>query len=236
MAPHIRCKCTIHGCGDSGPEGRLLASKIVKRHQLDERSSSARALYAEAQRLADDAITSQIEDITAHLAASTLSDQVSGSPTTPGGRLWGRSSSEDTFSAGRTSSLEPSIPDRPRRSFNRDPEKEALSYLNHLNAAVEVFSSRLTTAIHSLDEPSTIMKSTVFPLDTLQETLASFYDQLDHITLKKPAVLERKLAISEHLTQLGERLSSTKSAWLSKLEEVNKAIRTSPGIPFQTGS
>lgn len=236
MVSHLRCKCTIHGCGDSGPEGRLLASKIVKRHELDERSSSVRTLYAEARSLADDAVASQIEDITAHLAASTLSDQVSGSSTSPGGRLWGKPSPENVSSTRQTSSLDSTIPHRPRRSFNRDPEKEALSHLNHLGAAVEVFSGRVSMAIQSLDEPSITMKSMVFPLDTYQETLATFYDQLDHITLQKPVVLERKRSILEQLTKLQECLSSARSSWLSKLEEVNKTIRNAPGIPFHTGS
>lgn len=235
MAPLLRCKCTVHGCG---PNGRVVTPKTLKRHELDEQASSAQLLYAQAQTLADAAISSQIEDISAHLAASTLSDQVSGSATTPGGRLWGKPSpsSPNIYSVDQKPPPDPTTPPRPRRSLNRDPEKEALSYLNDLGAAVDIFHSRLISAIHSLEEPSSAMKSIVFPLDIFQEGLATFSDQLDQITLKKHSVLERKRPISQRLTESQERLESAKVAWFSKLEVINEAIRRAPGIPFQTGS
>ncbi|KAJ3495312.1 hypothetical protein NLJ89_g10645 [Agrocybe chaxingu] len=42
-----------------------------------------------AQREADEAIEEQVAQISAHLAAQTLSDHVSGPSENPGGRLWG---------------------------------------------------------------------------------------------------------------------------------------------------
>ncbi|KAF5327761.1 hypothetical protein D9619_004081 [Psilocybe cf. subviscida] len=236
MASSVRCKCTVHGCRDSGPNGRVVTPKILKRHELDERSSSARSLYAEAQKLADDTISSQIDDISAHLAASTLSDQVSGSATTPGGRLWGKSpSSPNVFSVDQKPPPVPITPPRrPRQSLNRNPEKEALSYLNDLGPAVEAFYSRLISAIQSLEEPSSTTKSIVFPLDIFQEGLATFFDQLDLITLKRPSVLERKRPISQQLAESQEHLNFAKLAWISKWEGINEAMQRAPGIPFQT--
>lgn len=46
------------------------------------------AAIAEAEKLAQDAIDDEVQRIAHHLSATTLADRVSGSSTTPGGRLW----------------------------------------------------------------------------------------------------------------------------------------------------
>lgn len=233
MGSPTTCKCTIHGCRDFGPEGRPLTLRIIQRHQVDERASSAHRLYAKAQITADEAIESQLEDISAHLAANTLSDRVSGPTSAPGGRLWGKPSSASADRQGPAADLVTFRHSRP--PFRRDAEAEALSFLDELNISITSFSTDLDFAIQSLQEPSEKTRSTVFPLEIFQEKLHVFQDQLSLITIKRQMVSNRKDCISQQLRPLQERLNSAKSAWLTKVALIDESIRAAPGVPFETG-
>jgi hypothetical protein len=93
------CFCVTHGCYSScgkdpisdKPLGRNVDGRTFKAHTLADRQAAFRA----AEENTEAVLTAQIEEITAHLSASVLADNVSGPSLVPGGPLWSRDDSED---------------------------------------------------------------------------------------------------------------------------------------------
>jgi hypothetical protein len=92
------CFCISHGCYASGgqdpisrrPSGRNVDGRTYKAHTVADRQAEFRA----AEENTEAVLAVQIEEITAHLSASVLADNVSGPSLVPGGPLWSRNSSE----------------------------------------------------------------------------------------------------------------------------------------------
>ena len=93
------CFCVTRGCYSSGGKnpishkslGRNVDGRMYKAHTLADKQAAFRV----AEENAELALTTQIEEITTHLSASVLVDNVSGPSLVPGGPLWSRNGSED---------------------------------------------------------------------------------------------------------------------------------------------
>ena len=83
------CFCVTRGCYSSGGKdpishkalGRNVDGRTYKAHTVADRQAAFRA----AEENTEAVLTSQIEEITAHLSASVLADSVSGPSLVPGG-------------------------------------------------------------------------------------------------------------------------------------------------------
>jgi hypothetical protein len=84
-----KCYCQSSGCAVAG--GREVTKRIYDSHARDDRSSRAR----NAQAASQNALQEKAEAISSYIAAMTLSDQVSGTSSRPGGRLWSTSLSQE---------------------------------------------------------------------------------------------------------------------------------------------
>jgi hypothetical protein len=92
------CFCVAHGCYSSGgkdpisdkPLGRNVDGRTYKAHTVADRQAAFHA----AEENTEAVLAAQIEEITAHLSASVLADNVSGPSLVPGGPLWSRNSSD----------------------------------------------------------------------------------------------------------------------------------------------
>ena len=88
------CFCTSFDCSSIGgvdpingtPRGVFLDIRLHRQHALQDK----KAIFRKAQEDADNALESQLQDITAQLSANTLADNISGPSTQPGGSLWSR--------------------------------------------------------------------------------------------------------------------------------------------------
>ena len=93
------CFCVAHSCCSSSskdstsgkPLGRNIDGRTYKAHTVADRQAAFHA----AEENTEAVLAAQIEEITAHLSASVLADNVSGPSLVPGGPLWSRNSSED---------------------------------------------------------------------------------------------------------------------------------------------
>lgn len=237
------CQCTVHHCSDYVGGGRTLSRNVFNRHQLDERSASA-TLLQQAGKVSADALKSQIEDLSAHLAASTLSDQVSGPSNIPGGRLWGTESLTDDCYEPTPHPLPPSpMPSTTRKSSSRrhtppprDQAQEVLQHLRDVDEALDILSKEIASDILSAELPSLEMANTVFPFDVHFEALAHLSDQLGMISFKNDEVTTRMKTAKEKLDRSSKRLTDAKDAWLTRIEQLNRAKRLRGGVSFSTGS
>ncbi|KAF5328352.1 hypothetical protein D9619_013346 [Psilocybe cf. subviscida] len=235
------CKCTVHHCSDYVGGGRTLSRNVFNRHQLDERSSSATLLFQQAERVSADALKAQMEDLSAHLAASTLSDQVSGPSNIPGGRLWGKESlANDCYeSTPRPASpgLKLSTSGKSSRRHTprpRDQEQEVLQHLRDVDEALDISSKEIASDILSVVPPSLKTVSTVFPLEVYFEALARLSDQLSMVSFKSAEVNIRLKCAKEKLDQSLKLLTDAKDAWLTRLGEIEDEKQSRGGVPYST--
>ena len=93
------CFCVTHSCCSSGskgpisskPLGRNVNGCMYKAHTVANRQAAFHA----AEENTEAVLAAQIEEITTHLSASVLADNVLGPSLVSGGSLWSRNSSED---------------------------------------------------------------------------------------------------------------------------------------------
>ena len=93
------CFCVTHGCCSSGgndtishkPLGRNVDGHTYKAHTVADRQAAFHA----AEENTEAVLTTQIEEIIAHLSESVLVDSISGPSLVPGGPLWSKNCSED---------------------------------------------------------------------------------------------------------------------------------------------
>lgn len=241
--PDLFCKCTVNRCSDYTGGGRTLCAKTYKKHQLDERSANISTLYNQAQELSEKALRTQIEDVSAQLSASTLSDEVSGSSDIPGGRLWGKEPSSKDHrepTPDRSSSMiQPSLPRKstPQCSTppRRDQEDLVLEHLRDLDQAAETLLKKIASDVLSMKFPSAKNATTVFPLEAHFEALARFSDQLGMVSLKSLEVMNQLKSIEVKLEKSLAHLNNAKTAWGSKLKRLDAEKQSRGGVPFSTG-
>lgn len=258
------CFCTSHGCcafGDINPatgkpSGRSLTSQTLKKHSLDDQVASVN--LDRAQYRAQQVLDTQIAEISAHLAASTLSDEVSGPSKVPGGRMWGsdithmehsqHSTSvesqhpEDPLSTSSTRSSPKPLTSNVRKSRPpgqgipaRVPEREVLSCLKDIDTSVESFLREAASNLDSLTLPSKAAP-TVSPLQSLVDKSSYLRDRLDAVSWKSQTVRETKESISKKLRDVDQRLESAQSAWSARLSRIKETKTPSHGLPFDTST
>jgi hypothetical protein len=80
--PSPICHCISHGCGAQG--GITVELHTLKAHQCQDHAALALEAHVARERV----ISAQEDEISTYLASMMLSDNVSGPPKRPGGRLW----------------------------------------------------------------------------------------------------------------------------------------------------
>ena len=262
------CFCVSHNCCSSGgkdsvtqkPLGRNVDGRKYKSHTLADKQAAFRA----AEENSEAVLTAQIEEITAHLAASVLADNVSGPSVVPG-PLWSRngSQSNDDFStssikqtdgpsessspsstthcpSSRQSSIQgPFTPSHspPRQTGGRRfQEVQLITFLCELEQRVDTFHERALEGLTHLGRPLSSSPPTLFPLSELLHSSRSLKDELETVTFKGPAVLELKTSISSKLQKIHTKLVAAKKDWNQKLSDI-KAMKTPihEGVPCETG-
>jgi hypothetical protein len=261
------CLCITHGCCSSGgkdpishkPLGRNVDGRTYKAHTLADRQAAFRA----AEENAEAVLTAQVEEITAHLSASVLADNVSGPSPVPGGPLWSRNGSEDRQSNNEISSSikqtgGPSSPSstihsplcgwgssqsRPISSHSprqtgarRSHEVELIACLSELEQELNTLRERALEGLARLGRPSSSGPPTLFPLSELLQSSRSLKEELETVTFKSPAVLEVKTSISSKLQKIDAKLIAAKKDWNQKLSDI-KAMKTPihEGVSCDTG-
>lgn len=231
------CFCTVHGCRDSAgtdpstgqPKGRELSARIVKSHQIDERTSA----YKVAEKEAEDTLEGKIAEITEFLAANTLAGEVSGPSLHPGGRLW----------AGDNEGVNPEIQStmaklsgpQPQMGSRRSREASILSCLADLEASITDLVLEAHSRLDTLVLPSANSSHPPFPLGDLITRSSDIRAELENITYKGPATSASKQAITKKLDELDERLSKAKNTWKHAFVIIQKAHTPTHGIMYDTG-
>lgn len=262
------CFCVTYGCCSSGGKdsishksfGRNVDGRTYKVHTLADK----RAAFHAAEENTEAVLTAQIEEITAHLSASVLADNVSGPSSLPGGPLWSRNGSGDFQSTNDFSSsikqtggssLSPSSPSRSPRSHRsssqslptsshpprqtgsrRSQEAELIACLSELEQEVNTLRERALEKLTRLCRPSSSGPPTLFPLSELLQSSRRLKEELEMVTFKGPAVLELKTSISSKLQKIEAKLVAAKKDWNQKLSDI-KVMKTPihEGVSCDTG-
>jgi hypothetical protein len=217
----ITCHCTSQGCGDIG--GRQLDPRTQKSHAHKDKAR----LVEVARDAAERAIEDQLETIRLHLASSTLADDVSSSPSIPGGRMWTnapRESLPDTIDISATYS--------PSR---RDLIRNLLSRLSEIESSVEALSQTVNSGLQRSDAPLFINSSS-FPLHHLFLECHHLDADLEKVKSKIASVTTMKSSIKGQLDTISKKLHLSKLTWKEKRENLrsNKRIEHT-GVKHSTG-
>jgi hypothetical protein len=255
------CFCVTRGCYSTGgkhpvthkPLGRNVDGRTYKAHTLSDKQAAFRA----AEENSEAVLTAQIDEITAHLSASVLADNVSGPSLAPG-PLWSRNgsrSNNDLSSSIRQtdgpSSSPSSMTHPPSSSFQSPPtpshspprqtggrrfrEVELIAFLSELEQRVDILCERALEGLARLGRPLSSGAPTLFPLLELLQSSRSLKDELDTVTFKGPAVFDLKTSISSKLQKIHTKLVAAKKDWNQKLSDI-KAMKTpTHGLPCETG-
>ncbi|KAF8806867.1 hypothetical protein BYT27DRAFT_7101021 [Phlegmacium glaucopus] len=253
------CVCVTHGCYFSGgkdpisdkPLGRNVDGCTYKAHTVADRQAAFHA----AEENTEAVLAAQIKEITAHLSASVLADNVSGPSLVPGGPLWSRNSSEDHQSdndfptlkqtggpsssplsmthhspPSRSSSSSQSLPTSlhsPSRQTGsrRSPEAELIACLSELEQEVDTLRERALEGLARLGCPSSSGPPTSFPLSQLLQSSRSLKDKIETVMFKGPAVHDLKTLISSKLQEIPAKLVAAKKDWNQKLSDI-KTMKT----------
>ncbi|KAF5318598.1 hypothetical protein D9619_010825 [Psilocybe cf. subviscida] len=213
------CACTVHQCSEYPGGGRTLSRNVFNRHQMDEWSS---LLFQHTGKVSADTLKAQIEDLSAHLAASTLSDEVSGPPNIP------------VCLTNQYPDIEVLSPQH--NPLPRDQEREVLQHLQDVDESLDISTKEIMSDILSMEPPSLKMTSTVFPLEVHFEVLARLSNQLSMVSFNSAEVITRLQYAKGKLNQLLKCLTDAKDAWLTRLREIEDEKQLRGGVPFSTGS
>ena len=256
------CFCSKNRCFEQGgidpisgkPKGMPVNHKTFQSHSLDDQV----AAYEKAKEQADKTIEDQVEQISIYLASQTIADNVSGPSTSPGGRLWSRSTLEDNVT--RTPmkaiskpifssdppippytkfSLKPSL-SPPSKTTSKSPsprhrDTEIITLLSDLQVAVKMLEDETSARLDVMERPSVRGPPTAFPLLDLIDRLEAFKDRLTTITFKSPAVTTAWEEISARIYFIEKRLVRAKKDWARDLATIKETHTPKTGIPFDTG-
>lgn len=209
-----KCYCHLGGCAASG--GREISKCIYDSHTRTECS----ARIVNAQAAGHDPLQEQEEAITSHLAAMTLSDQVSGASPHPGGRLWSKSSSPQDLTENTPS---------PPTFSHRERIDQNLKRIRDLEISLDVVRSEATSKLVSVGSP--LERTSPFPLRPLIVATRDILDQLDHIKQKVPSVQESKKSVVSQTQELLEKLKESQRRWLDQAKIC--PIEIVPDSPYE---
>lgn len=258
------CFCVVNGCSHGGrdpisdkPTGKVVDPRTYRAHTLADRQAAFHATEQNPEAV----LEAQIEEITTHLSASVLADNVSGPSPVPGGSLWSRdpenSQSQDkgspnsTFQAGRLSSSpisaphnsppkhlnSPKSPSSPPRQTGsrRSRESELLASLSCLEEEVNTLHKNTLERLACLGRPSSLGPPTSFPLSDLLQSSRNIQGELDIVMFKGHAVAELKASIVSKLQKIDQKLMTAKKNWNKELSEIKAAKTPVQGVPCETG-
>ena len=204
---------------------------LYRQHALEDK----KATYSKAQEDADATVEAQIQEITTHLSAHTLADNVSGPSREPGGSLWFRETGDIDPHTLSNNPPHPSVtPDQTQPNHQHPPscpspspfppthsppkkpgsnrlrEQEIILSLSELESDVQKLFNEVQKGLAGLGRLSPGGPPHPFPLLSFFQMSGKFMLELDTITLKKPAVLAMKDSISRKLQQIDHTLQSAK--------------------------
>ncbi|KAF8801720.1 hypothetical protein BYT27DRAFT_7114249 [Phlegmacium glaucopus] len=241
------CFCVAHGCYSSGgkdpisdkPLGRNVDGRTYKAHTVADRQAAFHA----AEENTEAVLATQIEEITAHLSASVLADNVSGPSLVPGGPLWSRNSSDHPSDNDFPTSLKqtggPSS--SPSSMTHHSPpsrlKAELIACLSELEQEVDTLHERALEGLAHLGCPSSSGPPTLFPLSELLQSPRSLKDKIETVTFKGPAVHDLKTSVSSKLQKINAKLVAAKKDWNQKLSDI-RAMKTPihEGVTCETGT
>jgi len=260
------CFCVTRGCYANGgkdpishkPLGRNVDGRTYKAHTVADRQADFRAAELNTEAV----LTAQIEEITAHLSASVLADNVSGPSLVPGGPLWSRNSSKDHQSnsdSPSSSSIKKTVSSMTHHSpsshsilssqsppisshsplhqtgSRRSREAELITRLSELEKEADTLRERALEGFTHLGHPLSFGPPSPFPLSGLLQSSKSLKEELEMVTFKGAAVLDLKTSISSKLQKIDAKLVAAKKDWDQKLFNI-KAMKTPiHGVPCETG-
>ena len=194
-----KCYCQSSGCAVAG--GREVSKRVYGSHARNDRSSRVR----NAQAASQNALQEQEEIITSHIAAMTLSDQVSGISPRPGGRLWSKSSSQENQTEESPSHFTFSV---------RELIEHNLKRLRDLEQSLCAVRSEANSKLTSIGSP--LERTAPFPLKSFIIAAQDISDQLDLIKQRVPSVQESKAQIVCQTQELLESLRVSQRQWLDQ--------------------
>ncbi|KJA24977.1 hypothetical protein HYPSUDRAFT_200219 [Hypholoma sublateritium FD-334 SS-4] len=185
-----------------------------------------------------------IEQLSAKIVSTTLTDQMSGrSASTPGGRLWGHyfTDTESPLPSSPFGSHDPKqpvsrnvSPPHLQAAPCRSQEEELLRCLSILKTDVSHFVNEVELGVGQAHRPSSKGPPAPFPLQALVEKSGSLQVRLDAITFKSPPVKQCKEATAGKLAQAVSFLEAFQDSWHARLSKNQKEKTSLKGVPFDT--
>lgn len=238
------------------PKGKNVDARTFKAHSVADRQA---ALHA-AEQNTEATIDAQIEEITAHLSACVLADEVSGPSQSPGGSCWSRCDAfEDCppqdrpiatpkrahpqlstpLPAARNSypgSHPTSLHSPPRQAGSRrSRESEIITSLAVIEVEVGALYNEALNSLSHLGKPSSYGPPSSFPLADLFLLSNDLKSRLEIITFKGHSVLELKRSILLKLQDIDRKLMIAKRVWNEELANIRAAKTPVYGLPCETG-
>jgi hypothetical protein len=193
-----KCFCITSGCRDR--EGVDVDHRTFKLHSVKDKAQLAQ----KASEAANHAVEEEINVIASHLASHTLADKVSGSPSTPAGRLWFKWTSEELPEpVDITATYSPS---------RRELLQNLLSQLGKLESSMKVLHKKVALELQTSDSPS-FLNSPTFPLNHLHLERLRLEAELEKIKSKAASITAFKESIKQELLLISETLCSAKMKW-----------------------
>jgi hypothetical protein len=204
--------------------GRELDCRTQKSHAQKDKVY----LVEETTKAADRAVEDQLESIRLHLASSTLSDDVSASPSisVPGGRMWASASQGSLPDTDISATYSPS---------RRELIRTLLTRLSEIESSVNTLSQTVDSELLRSDLPS-FLDSSSFPLLHLFLEFHNLDADLEKVKSKGVSVNTLKASIKGQLGTIHKKLHAAKLTWKEKREclRLNRAEET--GVKHSTGT
>jgi hypothetical protein len=254
------CFCDSHGCSSAGgtdlisrkPKGKNVDTRAFKAHSVADRQAAFRA----AEKKTESTFDAEIEEITAHLSASVLADEVSGPSQSPGGSLWSRhmdfedclpqdkpiAAPKRTHSQLSTPSMaahnsHPTSSYSPARQAGsrRSRENDILASLADIEVEVDTLYHEALNSLAHLGQPSPSGPPSSFPFADLLLLSKDLKSRLETITYKGPAVLKVEDSIFLKLKNIDRKLMTAKIVWNEELANIRATKTPVYGLPCDTG-
>ena len=201
--------------------GREVDYRTQRSHAQKDKAHLVDKATKEAERAVED----QLESIRLHLASTTLTDDVSPSPSTsvPGGRMWARESFPDTGDISTTYS--------PSR---RELIHNLLSRLSEIESSVNTLSQTLDSELLRSDLPL-FVDSASFPLLHLFLEYHNLDADLEKVKSKAASVTSVKASIKDQLDTIRKKLYAAKSTWKENRDKLRLKKAEQNGVKHSTG-
>ena len=208
------CYCQSSGCAAAG--GREVTKRLYDCHARLERSTQV----LNAQAASRNTLQEQEDALASYLTTLTLSDQVSGTTSHPGGRLWSKSLSPEDPTE--------NTPSQPTFS-RRELIEHSLKRIRDLKRSLGAVQSEATSKLPSVGSP--LERTAPFPLTALIAAAQDILDQLHRIKQRVPSVQESKAPIVFQTQELLANLRQSQRQWLD--QAMVSPIEIIPDSPYE---